>query len=217
MSTIALTISILFTAHSAKSDVDLYIDPTIQQTEVWCWSAVAEMALTHYGYDTINPGGNFQCGIVAMLGGVCNVNCFSCRTGIGSTRNLAEILKRYEHISRRLGANGDPIDPRLRGTLSERSIKRQIDEGNPIIAGISPSGLGRYLPPTFGEHVALIVGYEDGDGEFRVLVNDPFPYGLVGFDPYVRAGGNLVITGQYSISLKAFTQYLGYKDSIVLN
>src|SRR5262245_52638322 len=80
---------------SSVADEDLHISPVMQQTEVWCWAAVAEMVLDHYDFDTINPGGDYQCGVVAMLGGVCNANCYACKTGIGSTTNLSAVLKQY--------------------------------------------------------------------------------------------------------------------------
>jgi hypothetical protein len=200
---------------TSVADEDLYITPVIQQTPVWCWAAVSEMVLDHYGFDTINPAGDYQCGVVAMLGGICNASCYDCMTGIGNTENLSAVLKQYQRIAKQVGADGTSFRPSLKGRLSARRIIEEIDAGNPIIAGISPSGFGNLYPPRFGEHVALIVGYEGDEDDLSLIVNDPFPFGMVGRDPYLQAGAEEVESGQYLISRDALVDALGYKDSIV--
>lgn len=212
---IALVASaLLFNRGALRADENLYVDPVAQRTEVWCWAAVSEMLLTHYDYGSINPFGDFQCGVVAMLGGICNANCGACRTGIGSLHNLKAVLEQYQAIAEHMGVAGDAIRPRVRGALSTAQIIEEIDEGDPIIAGISPSGMGGYYPPSFGEHVALIVGYEENDGRLYLIVNDPFPYAYTGFDPFLMVGAEMLEPGQYLISYDSFRRRLSYKDSI---
>jgi Papain-like cysteine protease AvrRpt2 len=212
---LVVSIAVLMSlSQTTLADEDLGIQPVIQQSPVWCWAAVSEMVLDHYGYSSVNPAGNFQCGVVAMLGGVCSVNCNACQTGIGSTGNLAQVLRQYIALAKQVGADGDSFVPNKTGRLSRQRVISEIDEGDPIIAGISPSGFGQFYPPGFGEHVALIVGYEEYESELHVLVNDPFPYRFFGNDPYLAVGADAVVDGQYLIEYNRFVQRLGYKDSI---
>lgn len=204
----------LIGANPVTADEDLGISPTFQQNPVWCWAAVSEMVLSHFGYSSINPAGNFQCGVVAMLGGVCNLNCGACGTGIGNTSNLAEVLRRYQQVAAQVGADGEKFISRLTGKLSANRIVDEIDAGRPVIAGINPSGMGKFYPPGFGEHVALIEGYKNEGNDINLIVNDPFPYRVVGHDPYISAGAEMVEEGQYLIARKEFVRVLGYKDSI---
>ena len=204
----------LVTLPLAKADDDLLIQPVVQQTQLWCWAAVSEMVLQHYHYGSVNPGGNFQCGVVAMLGGVCNISCDSCVTSIGSLQNLVLVLRGYQETAHHFGVAGDSLRLSMAGHLSPRQIANEIEGGDPIIAGISPSGMGQFYPPSFGEHLALIVGYENSRHAFDVIVNDPFPYAYVGYDPYLHAGAEMLEPGQYLINYDIFRQQLGYKDSI---
>lgn len=204
----------LVTFPLAKADDHLLIRPVVQQTQLWCWAAVSEMVLQHYHYGSVNPVGNFQCGVVAMLGGACNLNCGSCVTGIGSIQNLALVLRGYQEAARHIGVDGDILRPGIAGHLSPRQIAREIEDGAPIIAGINPTGMGQFYPPGFGEHVVLIVGYANNRHTFDVIVNDPFPYAHVGYDPYIRAGAEMLEPGQYLINYDNFRLQLGYKDSI---
>jgi len=212
-----LTVFFLITIMSSTSVLSgerLNIRPTVQQTEVWCWAAVSEMSLGYYGYGTINPAGNYQCGLVAMLGGICNQNCFYCRTGIGNLYNMVAVLERYAQIAQSLGVGGQHVRFRIRGRLSESHIMREIEDGNPIVAGISPSGFAAFYPPSFGEHVALIIGYEGNRHDLWLIVNDPMPYRMIGNDPYLRAGARMLRDGQYTIPYNSFVNRLGFKDSI---
>ena len=173
------------------------------------------MVLEHYDYDSVNPVGDFQCGVVAMLGGVCNNQCFACRVGIGSLYNLTAVLREYQRVAYYVGMYGEQFTPQVTERLTPAQVVSEIDEGDPIVAGISPSGMGGFYPPSFGEHVALIVGYENGNRTFKVIVNDPFPYAYVGYDPYLAWDAELLEPGQYLIDYDALTYQLGYKDSII--
>ena len=212
--TIILASVLLFGIPFAKANESLPIPPVVQQTQLWCWAAVLEMALKYYGYGIVNPGGNYQCGIVAMLGGNCESDCRCCVTGIGSFNNLGAVLEAYGAVTLSLNIDGEPLSYHIRQRLSVKKIVAEIDEGDPIIAGISPSGLSGFYPPGFGEHLALIIGYESSDRHFKVIVNDPYPYFYVEHDPYLSAGAELLELGKYLIDFRAFQRNLGYKDSI---
>jgi len=205
----------VFPASTRAETID--IDPVIQQASVWCWAATAEMVLKHFGFPSVNPVGNYQCGVVGSLGGVCNINCAACVGRGGPTTNLVPILNNYANIA-------DPAQdftPRHRGRLTKSQIITSIDDDSPVIAGISPSYQGVDFPDGLGmsEHVVVIVGYEDQeDGDLQLIVNDPFPYRYTGQpDPYLRNGAELIVDGQYRISYTSFVNSLRYRNSVVFN
>ena len=205
---------------SAQEGRILPIPPVAQQTPVWCWAAVGEMALRHLRYPTVNGAGNFQCGIVAVAGWgtACKVNCGlpMCIQGIGTAGRLATVLRAYPMAVRAVTNGPVPdLDFDVAGALDPDEIAEEIDAGRPIIAGISPGGLGHFLPPGVSEHVALIVGYRrEGSTGRTLVVNDPMPMTLVPFNPYLRAGGRPLRPGQYAIGYDAFVALIGYKDSL---
>ncbi len=216
VASILFAVATLFAA-PAGADRQLRIQPTIQLTEVWCWAAVSEMVLRYFGYRSLNPAGIYQCGVVAMLGGICDIQCGMCRTGIGSTHNMSAILLQYQNVARYRGVAGRSFTPRPVAALSAVAIINEIGAGRPVVAGISPSGMGYHYPPGFGEHVALIVGYRRQGGDVHLIVNDPYPFSAIGYDPYLLAGGRLLVPGQYLISYSMFISRLNYKDSIILS
>ena len=192
----------------------LPIDPVVQQTQLWCWAAVSQMTLEYYGYGTINPVGDYQCGIVSLLGGICSVSCYSCVVGIATTYNLAEALRRYQRLARSFGVGGDAFDPHVTGGLSAERIAREIRGSRPVMAGISTTGRGYSYPPGFGEHVTLIVGYDKDGDAIDLIVNDPFPYAYIGHDPYLSVGAKRLKPGQYLIDYDIFVRLFAYKDTV---
>jgi len=189
---------------------DLNIDGVYQRTPVWCWAAVGEMVFTHYGVANINPGGDFQCGIIALLHPVCDQNCYQCVVGAGSLSTMNNMLTQYPAFASRVTHTSTQLTARAtRSRLSLPTVQSEIDAGRPIVAGISPSG---YRTSAVSEHVALIVGYDDDD----LIVNDPFPFETAAFagDPYVAAGGEPIATGQYRIPYNRFVSRLNWKESI---
>jgi len=204
----------------AASQQDLWIEPVFQESPVWCWAAVGEMVFRYYDVPNINPVGNFQCGIVALLGPVCNQNCGACQVPAGSIAVMNNMLRRYPAFAERVtGHPTGTIVTRIRnGPLSPRDLIEALDEGRPIVAGISPSGFGYR---GVSEHVALIVGYDyDYDDELVLLVNDPFPYDHPMFaalgNPFVQAGGTHVMLGQYAIHHRNFVRGLQWRESIIV-
>lgn len=196
---------------AAGAGAVLPIPPAVQQTEVWCWAAVSEMALRYFGYGSVNPGQDFQCGVVAMLGGRCNANCYSCRTGISSVQKLAAILELYPTAARYVGVAGDEYQPRVTDRMTPSEIAAEIDEGDPVMAVVSASGLGMIYPPGVGEHVALITGYEDDGDAFRLVVNDPYPFaGSRNADPYLAVGARMLAPGRYVVDYDSFSHRMAY-------
>lgn len=201
-----------------RGDERLPIQPVIQQSPVWCWAAVGEMVLRCFDFPTVNPAGNYQSGIAGSLGGQCSFNCGTCITAIGSAQNLMTVLENYQEVAERfVGRGGERFSVSDQGPLDPDEIVGAIDEGSPIIAGINPSGSGWRYPSGMSEHVSLIVGHREGRDGLTLVVNDPMPYRITPFDPYLRAGGRSNRPGQYLIGYDAFVDLLGYKDTIVVD
>ncbi|EHR6473987.1 papain-like cysteine protease family protein [Vibrio parahaemolyticus] len=212
------------TVHSGE----LLIQPVRQQTLNWCWAAVSEMVLKYYKYPSLNPMNNYQCGVVAQLSNVCNQNCNFCDTTIGSTENMSNVLKTYQNnvinlvrynykeVRELIGFN-----PIVVNKLSKSAIKGQIDNYQPVVIAISPSGFGKFYPPNVSEHVALIVGYrEDSNKNLWLKINDPAPYDALlpqYLNPYIKAGGSSTGNGSYEIRYENLVEYFYYKESIIFS
>ena len=80
-------------------DRSLGIDPVYQETPVWCWAAVGQMVFQHNGVGNINPGGDFQCGIVALLHPICNRDCRNCVVPAGSLFTMNNMLTEYPKVA----------------------------------------------------------------------------------------------------------------------
>lgn len=195
---------------SAARAGELSIEPVYQRTPMWCWAAVGEMIFRHYGVANINPGGDFQCGILALLHPVCNQNCYNCPVPAGSLSTMNNMLTQYPSFAGRVTRTSTRVSTSPRSSrLTLAEVRAEIDAGRPIVAGISPSG---YNVSNVSQHVALIVGYDGND----LIVNDPFPFGTRYFngDPYEAAGGAAVARGQYRIPYRQFVERLQWRESI---
>ncbi|MCB1501205.1 MAG: C39 family peptidase [Bauldia sp.] len=215
----AFAIALAFSTGASSQDRDLHITPVQQRTPVWCWLAVGEMIFEHYDVPDVNPAGIFQCGIVGVVAlhglanPVCNLDCGRCTEPAGTASRLTSMLELYPDVLQQEGLYDDGIEARHRRTaLSKQTILDEIDDGNPVVAGISPGqNLGAFRGGA--AHVALIVGYRD-DGD-TLLVNDPFPYTSFGngWDPYVAAGGSAVRNLKYEIAFDDFRRDLNWSES----
>jgi len=212
LAALTLLASALFPAVASAQRETLSVAPVAQQTPVWCWAATIEMAFRHYGAPNLNPYGNMQCAVVATLHPQCAANCGTCIVSGGTTANMVMSINAYRQFAYNAGAGFPNFSYYLAGRLGFYDIVDSIDADDPLIAGISPSGMGGRYPPTMSEHAVIIVGYDEGNAS--VIVNDPYPY-PPGFDPYIRFGGMQLQPGRYEISYTAFTQGLGYKDTII--
>lgn len=195
------------------------IIPIAQQTEVWCWAAVSEMVLRHSGLPNLNPGGNYQCGIVAAYFGQfssCWQNCFTCVSTIGGMTKIHKIVNQYGLVSNSLGVQSRILTSALVfRSLNLIEIAEDIKNNSPIIAGISPTG---FALPNLSQHVALIVGYDANGLEPLLVVNDPFPFGMSQFggqpNPYLALGAVQTQPGQYKISLKSFVTNMKWANTV---
>lgn len=213
LSAIALTLLLLAGNMTAASAETLSISPVMQETPEWCWLAVGQMIFEHFNISPLNT--DYQCGIVAFWGarptpygwqGPCMSNCRACPLPAGSFSTIQAMLSQYPRL-----AGDQPL--RFRSSyspISTTAIKTEIDNDRPILIGITPSG----IPSPISQHVALVVGYEEEQDDFYVIVNDPFPYRFYNMDPFVRLGGEMEEPGQYKIKYKTLRGPLRWQETI---
>ena len=212
-----------FFATSTPFDERLSIPSVYQETPVWCWLAVGEMVHRYFDVPTLNPAGDYQCGLVATLAGPrspCWNNCGNCIGAAGNygpvNQVIIDMVRRYPEVLRSLNRyDGPKITVEWRySALSDREIRSEIDSGHPIIVGISPSGYPQAAP---SEHVALVIGYEDVASGMNLIVNDPFPFNVYPFNqrrnPYLAFGGESLGRGRYSINTGSFRQGLVWRET----
>ena len=197
----------------------LAVTPSLQQTPVWCWAASAEMVFRYYGLPNLNPGGNYQCGIVGAWfnNTACFFDCGQCRVGIGARSNQQQLLIGYGHFARAFGVQSRVLTASLIfRALAAAEIKAEIDGGRPIVIGISPGQA--FALPNLSQHIAVLIGYDFTSAEPRVIVNDPFPFGIFPYSttphPYLSRGAVELRSGQYLVSLSAVTTGLGWGNTI---
>jgi hypothetical protein len=186
--------------------------PTIaQQTEVWCWAASAEMILRYYQMPNLNPGGDYQCGVVGTYYHIAagpnhpcaSISCYQCISGASTMWEIARVLDGYGQVARQFGLQARVLSSSSatrRLSLAELAI--ELDEGRPILAGVSFHG-GPSLPGISG-HAVVIVGYDAMVSAPTITINDPYPYErFVPYNqnPYIVAGGRYVSPGKYTIEL----------------
>lgn len=186
----------------------LPIRPVTQATPVWCWVAVSEMLLRHYGIPNLNEGGNYQCALIANeLEGSCRRFCGNpeCIVPAGSVDRIIDAIESYADLASNDSVHAEHEDD----ALSPDAVVLDIENENPIIAGISPGGNTGGV----SAHVALIVGYErEGN---MLIVNDPFPFSEARMpNPYLQNGGERRKPGQYRISRENFIDELNWNESI---
>lgn len=199
----------------ARSANPLPIAPVAQQSAVWCWLASLEMVFRYYHIPAVNTV-SYQCGMAAAwFGGPCLSACNWCQVGSGPVDTLVAMIKRYPGFARQLTHRPGPMltAEATYGELSEDDLKSEIDEGRPVIAGISPhSGL---LPPGLSEHAVVIVGYQQRGDQLFVLLNDPFPYAAVGMqNPYSGVGGTQLFPGRFRIPYQVMVDDLAWGNTV---
>jgi hypothetical protein len=206
-------------APAARADVDLGIAPVQQATPVWCWLAVGEMLFRKVAVPAVNP--HYQCGVIGALSIAtnqddCARDCRLCAFPAGTSATVLGMLVDYP---RRAALLTNRPGPRLFAShadaLSPVELRRELDAGRPVLAGINPAG----IPATFAAsaHVALIVGYAERNGQLWLLVNDPFPFAPSSWpDPYLAAGATLLQPGRYAVPYATYTGGMGWVESFLV-
>jgi hypothetical protein len=200
------------------AEVKLHILPVFQERPSWCWAAVGEMVFKYYYIPAVHRT-DYQCGILQGRN-LCTgmPNCVECELPAGDESTVMNMLQQYPLLATRGGVTGDiALTVQLKAaSLSEEELKKELNEGRPIIAGVSPSG---FKIDGISQHMALIVGYDDSSGDLRLTVNDPFPFEDDRFlwiaNPYQpnmdMSGEN---DGQYEISFERFRSKIKWNQTM---
>ena len=199
------------------AEVKLHIPPVFQERPSWCWAAVGEMVFKYY-YVPAAHRTDYQCGIVQGRN-LCKEipNCVPCDLSAGDEATMVNMLEQYPLMATLGGTAGDiALTAQSKsGSLSEAEVKKELDEGRPIIVGLSPTG---YKVDGSPQHMALIVGYDDSSDDLMLTVNDPFPYEDMIFlwigNAYLSARASGGSAGEYVIDYEAFRLRLKWTQTI---
>lgn len=200
----------------------LDIVPIPQYTTDWCWLAALEMIFKYNDIPngippelaTNEPDRDFQMAIVAKtdpkFSACAHYNFAACGHGAGrrATKKIGAVL--YDYPSK-VGSTPLVATTEYHG-LSAQTVKHEIDNGRPIIAGVNTSG---FVHGSEAEHAVLIVGYDDSSGVLDVVVNDPFDYAFYNApNPWGSAGGQQIVKGQYEVPLDTWVTFMPWVDAI---
>jgi hypothetical protein len=198
----------------------LNVVPIAQQTQLWCWAASAEMLFRYYSMPNLNPFFDYQCGVVGvyyyLVGGPahpCVSNCYLCQTGAGTLTEVQRIVNGYGDVAHSGGFASRDLRSRIQfSALTLQQLAKELDEGRPVLAGISPQGI---TLPNISQHAVILVGYDTGGPAPVVYVNDPFPYmAFFQQDPYTMHGGGFIAPGRYVIRYDALVSLLRWGNSL---
>lgn len=151
----------------------------MQQTPVWCWAASAEALLRHLDFPNVNPGNNYQCGIVGVTFPKCAAGCFGCVQAIGALPNIELVLRGYaNYVLVNNGFGRTDFNPTFVANPSFAQIQDALDRGYVVIGGISPAAAP--VNPANAQHAIVISGYAAPDpgetGLRAVAAYDPLAY-----------------------------------------
>lgn len=160
MRRIALLLLLLIIARPASAQpVDLGIPNLPQQTDVWCWAAVAEQIIRWRKWGQ----GLGQCELVSIANGFPAPYCCDPRNAYGSpvcrrTGHIQEIAALINHFGGGYARIAPPTHPAV--------LYQALASGRPIILALS-SG--------FGGHVVVVRGMLPAPDPL-LLVNDPMSW-----------------------------------------
>src|SRR5256885_12592264 len=199
------------------TEVKLHIAPVFQERPSWCWAAVGEMVFKYY-YVPAAHRTDYQCGIVQARKLCMEIpNCVPCDLSAGDAATMVNMLDQYPLMAAPGGTAGNiALTAQSKsGSLFEVEVKKELDEGRPIIVGNSPPGFKVDGTP---QHIALIVGYDDSSDDLMLTVNDPFPYEDMRFlwigNAYLSARASGGSAGEYEIGYEAFRLRLKWTQTI---
>src|SRR5262245_34212000 len=138
------------------AEIQLHIPPLFQERPSWCWAAVGEMVFKYYSVPAAHRT-DYQCGIVQGRN-LCmgTSNCSKCNLPPGEESTMLHMLEQYPLVATRGGAVGDialTVQSKT-GSLSKAEVTKELNEGRPIIVGVSPSG---FKVDGISQHTALII------------------------------------------------------------
>jgi Papain-like cysteine protease AvrRpt2 len=198
------------------AEVKLHIPPVYQERPSWCWAAVGEMVFKYYYVPFVHRT-DYQCGIV-QGSKLCvgTPDCSACDLPDGDDVTMVNMLEQYPLMATGHSGGNIALSAQTKnGTLSEAEVKHELDEGRPIIVGLSPGG---FKVGDSAQHMALIVGYDESSGNLMLTVNDPFPFEddvfLWIMNPYLKIEASGRSDGQYEIGFERFRSKLKWTQTI---
>ena len=215
---VGLCLALLVPVNQAMAaEVTLHIPPVFQERPSWCWAAVGEMVFKYYDIPAIHRT-DYQCGIVQSRNLCMGIpNCVDCDLSAIDETAVVNMLEQYPVLATQSGKAGEialTVQSKS-GILSEAEVQREIDEGRPIIVGLSPRG---FKVDGIRQHMALIVGYDNSSGNLMLTVNDPFPFEDMVFlwigNPYVNARALEEGDGRYEVGYDAFRSKLKWTQTL---
>jgi hypothetical protein len=215
---VGLCLALLVPVNQAMAaEVTLHIPPVFQERPSWCWAAVGEMVFKYYDIPAIHRT-DYQCGIVQSRNLCMRIpNCVDCDLSAIDETAVVNMLEQYPVLATQGGKAGEialTVQSK-NGILSEAEVQREIDEGRPIIVGLSPRG---FKVDGIRQHMALIVGYDNSSGDLMLTVNDPFPFEDMVFlwigNPYVTARALEDGDGRYEVGYDAFRSKLKWTQTL---
>ena len=215
---VGLCLALLVPVNQAiAAEVTLHIPPVFQERPSWCWAAVGEMVFKYYDIPAIHRT-DYQCGIVQSRNLCMGIpNCVDCDLSAIDETAVVNMLEQYPVLATQSGKAGEialTVQSKS-GILSEAEVQREIDEGRPIIVGLSPRG---FKVDGIRQHMALIVGYDNSSGNLMLTVNDPFPFEDMVFlwigNPYVNARALEEGDGRYEVGYDAFRSKLKWTQTL---
>ncbi|HVM84732.1 MAG TPA: hypothetical protein VMW18_12650 [Candidatus Binatia bacterium] len=185
--------------------------PAIAEKEAgWSWAAVGQMIMDFYNVPPLYGADNWQCSLADFLTGV-----QACQAPKGTSGEAAtlKLLQGYSPFAYKFFGE-DPVVMRYQqhGVLSPIDAIHEIRFERPFVAIVQPPKMTD--SDKGGKDVVLVIGYDGGPDDLKLIVNDPRQY-QVGADPYADAGAQkLDVNGEYEIGYKDFVQQMKWTGTI---
>ncbi|HVT51048.1 MAG TPA: hypothetical protein VHE77_05745 [Dongiaceae bacterium] len=208
-----------FSANPARADnvpdvlpshAELDIPAIAEKQAGWSWAAVGQMVMDYYNIPPLYGPDNWQCSLADYLTGV---QACEAPKGMSAEQASLKLIQGYPAFAHKFFGE-DPVVMRYQQhkVLSPIDAIHEIRFERPFIAVVQPPKMTD--ADKGGNAVVLVVGYEGGTDNLKLIVNDPRTYS-VGADPYVDAGAEKRdVNGQYAIGYNDFVQQMKWTATI---
>lgn len=190
-----------------KAELDI---PAIAESKPgWTWAAVGQMIMDYYNVPPLYSADNWQCSLADFLTGV-----QACEAPkLSPEEATLKLIQNYSPFAYKFFGE-DPVIMRYQQhkVLSPIDAIHEIRFERPFVAVIQPPKTS--ADDKGGKDVVLVVGYEGGPDDLKLIVNDPHPY-QVGSNPYTDVGAQQRdVNGQYEIGYNDFVQQMKWSGTI---
>jgi len=189
---------------------ELDIPAIAEKQPGWSWAAVGQMVMDFYNIPPLYGAEDWQCSLADYL---TQLQACEAPKGMSAEQASLKLLQGYPAFAHKFFGE-DPVIMRYQQhkVLAPIDAIHEIRFERPFIAIVHPPKMSD--ADKGGDAVVLVVGYEGGPDDLKLIVNDPRSY-AVGADPYQDAGAQkLDVNGQYSIGYKDFVQQMKWTGTI---